>query len=588
MTKRLFVTVVVILMGSAWTLAATPLVYTTSATQSGTTGFNAGGNVVSDGGAPVTERGICWSTTPNPTTGNNKVTSGTGTGTFTCSVTGLAENTHYYFRAYAVTAYGTDYGEQKTIITGSSTTPCTLVWTERQPAGAADQNWACVAISGNGNNFLAGAYGGRLYIWSDGGSVRIPFGSTNANWNTAASSGDGQNLIVGVYPGKVYTTTNGGTSWAARQPSGVASDDWQCVASSSDGTRLVAGVLLGRLWVSLDSGATWAEVIPTGSAVDKDWSCVAMSSDGTTIYAGISPGRLYKGVLAYDGTAPAGLKWFWTEIRPAGSVDKAWACVSTSSDGTRVLAGIQGGGPYVSTNGGSSWNSAMPGGVSTGYWSCSRHVGGRRETDRRRRAGLLWYSTDGGATWKPLGDSNEYWQCVGLSSDGMKAIAAVFAGRLYTASGGQAPTVTASTTKPNVYEGVVGVPLHAATTGTVTSYLWTQTAGKSVVLSGASTADATFTAPTVTTIAESTLTFRCTVTGPCGSDFADVNVKVWPLADSTRDNCVDVIDLLDLIASFGKCVGDASYNPLNDTSGDGCVDVLDLLDMIANFGRCLS
>ncbi len=122
----------------------------------------------------------------------------------------------------------------------------------------------------------------------------------------------------------------------------------------------------------------------------------------------------------------------------------------------------------------------------------------------------------------------------------------------------------------------------------MTTYAWTQTAGKTVTLSNTSIANPTFTAPTVTTIVQSQLTFRCTVTGPGGSAFSDVNVKVWPLADSTRDNAVDVLDLLDLIAAFGTTVGQPKYNPLNDTDQDGAVDVLDLLDLIANFGRVLS
>jgi uncharacterized protein (TIGR02145 family) len=71
-----------------------------------------GGNVRSDGGAPITARGVCWSTSPNPTIGNNKSLNGTGSGSFTSPMTGLTANTSYYVRAYATNNIGTAYGNE--------------------------------------------------------------------------------------------------------------------------------------------------------------------------------------------------------------------------------------------------------------------------------------------------------------------------------------------------------------------------------------------------------------------------------------------------------------------------------------------
>jgi len=88
----------------------------TAITQTTATG---GGNVTADGGTIVTARGICWSTTPNPTTANNPTTNGTGTGSFTSNLTGLAANTPYYVRAYATNSQGTAYGNEVTFTTSS-------------------------------------------------------------------------------------------------------------------------------------------------------------------------------------------------------------------------------------------------------------------------------------------------------------------------------------------------------------------------------------------------------------------------------------------------------------------------------------
>ena len=95
----------------------TPTVTTTTVTQITETTAVAGGNVTSDGGAEITERGVVYATTQNPTTNNIKVMSGTGTGSFICNLTGLQQNTTYYVRAYATNEVGTAYGEEVSFTT---------------------------------------------------------------------------------------------------------------------------------------------------------------------------------------------------------------------------------------------------------------------------------------------------------------------------------------------------------------------------------------------------------------------------------------------------------------------------------------
>jgi len=85
-----------------------------------TNSATSGGSITNDGGSPVTQRGICWATTQNPTTANNTAVSGTGTGSFTANLTGLAANTTYYVRAYAINTAGTAYGNQLSFTTLSS------------------------------------------------------------------------------------------------------------------------------------------------------------------------------------------------------------------------------------------------------------------------------------------------------------------------------------------------------------------------------------------------------------------------------------------------------------------------------------
>jgi hypothetical protein len=99
------------------TALADPTVTTTAQTNVTSTSAVLGGNVTNDGGSSVTERGIVYSTSQNPTTSHSKVTIGNGTGTFSTTVTGLASNTTYYVRAYAINSQGTAYGAQENFTT---------------------------------------------------------------------------------------------------------------------------------------------------------------------------------------------------------------------------------------------------------------------------------------------------------------------------------------------------------------------------------------------------------------------------------------------------------------------------------------
>lgn len=77
-----------------------------------------GGNVTFEGYGAVSERGVCWSTSENPTiAGSHSVSSESGDGEYTCDMTDLTALTTYYVRAYATNEAGTSYGEQRQFTT---------------------------------------------------------------------------------------------------------------------------------------------------------------------------------------------------------------------------------------------------------------------------------------------------------------------------------------------------------------------------------------------------------------------------------------------------------------------------------------
>ena len=120
--------------------AILPTVTTTAASSITTTTAQSGGEVTSSGGASITARGVCWNTTGNPDTGGSCTTDGTGTGTFTSSLSGLTTDTEYHVRAYASNEAGTAYGSELTFTTEdpptvSTTAATSVTWNSAQLNG---------------------------------------------------------------------------------------------------------------------------------------------------------------------------------------------------------------------------------------------------------------------------------------------------------------------------------------------------------------------------------------------------------------------------------------------------------------------
>jgi uncharacterized protein (TIGR02145 family) len=94
-----------------------PTIYTTELTNITSTTAASGGYVSNSGGATITARGVCWSTSTNPTIANSQTSNGTGVGGYISNLTGLSPNTLYFVRAYATNSAGTGYGNERSFTT---------------------------------------------------------------------------------------------------------------------------------------------------------------------------------------------------------------------------------------------------------------------------------------------------------------------------------------------------------------------------------------------------------------------------------------------------------------------------------------
>ena len=189
-----------------------PSVYTASVSDITSTTATCGGEVTADGGAEVTERGVCWSTSPIPTVNDAHTTDGSGTGTFTSELTGLSPVTIYYVRAYATNSQGTRYGPQQSFTTTALSLPTVVTFP------ASDVTNTSATCGGEVTSEGDAPVTARGVCWS---TYPIP---TVYDMHTTDGTGTGTftSELTGLSPGttyyvRAYATNSVGTAYGEQQ-----------------------------------------------------------------------------------------------------------------------------------------------------------------------------------------------------------------------------------------------------------------------------------------------------------------------------------------------------------------------------------
>ncbi|MEI6750278.1 MAG: GLUG motif-containing protein [Bacteroidota bacterium] len=206
-------------------------------------------------------------------------------------------------------------------------------WTETRPAGDLNGIWG-ISMSDNGQTVLAANWDRRLYKSSDFGTTWAelqPAGDNNQGWSVVAVSGDGNTFVAGIWGTKnIYVSHTAGADWSTAP--GLPNDTfWQSADLSYDGQIAYISTtnsLLGPL-KSTDGLASWSEMsVGNTSAYQRGISC---SSDGLTL--AITFRNEQKIYYSTNG----GSSWSNNSIPPYPTAYFQGTTVSVSQDGSTIL-----------------------------------------------------------------------------------------------------------------------------------------------------------------------------------------------------------------------------------------------------------
>lgn len=305
-----------------------------------------GGTITSLGGNTVTERGICWSTSVNPTVADHKVTASGSDNSFACRMEGLSPQTAYYVRAYAHTSAGTlYYGNNVAFTTTHEITLASLSGVSVTEIGISKASLTC-SVTDNGSGKISDC--GFCYSKSDQPTVdddKVSYGATNSTFGRTIT-GLSENTLYHVRAyavneaGIVYSDAVSFTTLEVTAPT-VAGVTLGTISNTSAAfTSTVTSLGNGTL---TDAGFCYS-TSPFPTVSDKKLSCGKVTSL-TKKATGLTPETKYY-VRAYamneKGTAYSAENSFTTtrqEVNPYTTLTVETSYGSTTLDMAKVTGG---------------------------------------------------------------------------------------------------------------------------------------------------------------------------------------------------------------------------------------------------------
>ncbi len=285
--------------GSAWVPTSTvsnaqlPVISTIVATNTLTPSPSSGGTITSDGGYSITSKGVCWSTSPNPTISNNSTNNGTGASNFTSILSNLLPTTTYYYRAYATNSIGTSYGITYTFTTAAiaqlTTTSVSIITSSTASSGG--------AISSDGGATISAK--GVCWSTSPNPTIALTTKTNNGTGSATFTSNITGLLPITTYYVRAYATNSFGTTYGQEEvfttlatlptlTTTVASAITSSTASSGGTISNDGGAII------TDRGIVWSTTtnptITTNQGLTSDGSGIGTF---TSSIIQLTPGTLY-------------------------------------------------------------------------------------------------------------------------------------------------------------------------------------------------------------------------------------------------------------------------------------------------------
>ena len=281
------------LAGSGNDIALIPPVFAPTVTSTGATGPNAeaatmNGNVTSDGGSAITERGFVYAPTAtdsDPNIGDAGVTKviegGTTTGAFSKLVNGLSPNTAYSFKAYAINSAGPGYSAVQSFSTTPAGPPAV---NDGVTTGTGPSVVYPLANDGTKNTTITGVSNPAIIISADGRSLQVPQNFTGSFTYTTSA---GDTATVDVTAGTPVATP--------RKYTGLLYDN--------------AGALAGFASLSVSSRGSASVQVRVGTTTGRavfSFKSTASTATTTTALGGVTLTRNADATIAIDLAATGG------------------------------------------------------------------------------------------------------------------------------------------------------------------------------------------------------------------------------------------------------------------------------------------
>lgn len=305
--------------------------------------------------------------------------------------------------------------------------------------------WERIKVSSNGNYVIAcsSGVGGAVYTSSDSGvNWKRQIDTIQRDYNCIAISDDGQILCASTNNGTFYISTNSGVTWVTRALFSTPAS----ISLSSSGNKLVTCVANnGLIYESNDFGQTRITRM-----TPRKWSCVKilhsnqniiLATEGRENGSSFDSGNIFRidvdpliftdigsvfKPYSSGNKQPMGiyrLSTYNNWIKQTASGNRKWQSITSSSDGSKLAACINGGYIYTSTDSGATWLDRINAGSQPWTFITSSSNGSILTACVSN--GYIWRSTNSGESWTQQA-SIRNWKAITSSSDGTKIFACEF------------------------------------------------------------------------------------------------------------------------------------------------------------------